>query len=265
MKLFSLLNKRAKRRYLAKSPEFHFFLKHRALLLKVDAFRPLFNLEDTFTLTRANIILRGLLNKRQIDRYLDDIGQQSMQTFTRIKHHWIRDQFLAWKQLHHFFTVDDKTFYLPFFNHTLNYIYAYEPDKTYDYPYNKLKVDLSSSLIDAFDTYGYALYQSSMTVLIDLGMEDATSRAFYHPDYKIIFIINAQGRLDVKVSLFDRHLKRPNLNQIVERIQRCLPHYFSFKREAFIESLLQEGLISSRLYMSMKSQKNVSFIQHELE
>ena len=130
MKLFTLLNKRAKFRRLAKSPEFAFFLKHRALLLSIDVYRPLFNLEDAFALTRANIILRGLLNKRIIDRYLDDIGQQSIQSHGRIKHHWIRDQFLAWKALPHFFKYDDKTFYLPFFNQTLNYMYAYEPDKT---------------------------------------------------------------------------------------------------------------------------------------
>jgi hypothetical protein len=265
MKLFTLLNKRAKFRRLAKSPEFAFFLKHRALLLSIDVYRPLFNLDDAFALTRANIILRGLLNKRIIDRYLDEIGQQSIQTHGRIKHHWIREQFLGWKSLPHFFKYDDKTFYLPFFNQTLNYIYAYEPDKTYDYPYNKLKVDVSTSVIDAFDTYGYALYAQPFTPLIDLDVYDATSRAFYHPDYRMIFIINNQGRLDVKVSLFDRHMKQPTMDHLIERIQRCLPYYFSFDRHGFIQSLLQEGLISARLHQAMKQQKNVSFIQHERE
>ena len=265
MKLFTLLNKRAKRRRLAKSTEYTFFLKHRALLLSIDAFRPFFNLEDAFTLTRANIILRGLLNKRTIDRYLEEIGQQSLQQHGRIKHHWIRDAFLQWKNLPYTFQWDQKQFALPFFNQTMNYIYAYEPDKTYDYPYNRLRVDASVSMIDAFDTYGYALYQSSFTNLIDLETEDATSRAFYHPDYRMILIINQQGRLDVKVSLFDRKMKRPNYDYLVDRIKRCLPYYFAFNREAFIQSLQQEGLISKSLYETMKQQKNVPFIQHEGE
>ena len=265
MKLFTLLNKRAKRRRLAKSTEYTFFLKHRALLLSIDAFRPFFNLEDAFTLTRANIILRGLLNKRTIDRYLDEMGQQSLQQHGRIKHHWIRDAYLDWKKLPFAFQWDEKTFYLPFFNQTMNYIYAYEPDKTYDYPYNTLRDDPSTSLIDAFDAYGYALYQSSFSCLVDLEMEDATSRAFYHPDYRMIFIINRQGRLDVKVSLFDRKMKRPSYAHLTDRIKRCLPHYFSFSRDAFIQSLQQEGLISASLYQTMKAQKNVPFIQHEGE
>jgi hypothetical protein len=151
MKFFTLLNRRQAYRSLAKSKEFNFFIKHRSLLLHVNSFRHFFNLEDEFTLVRANILLRGLLNKKRIEEFLSMLGEQSMQQFKRIKHHWIRDEFTQTFKADFHFHIDNQIAYLPFFNRAMNYIYAYEPDKLFDYPYQKLIEAIEPGLVDPFE------------------------------------------------------------------------------------------------------------------
>jgi hypothetical protein len=265
MNLFQRLSRQAKRRALSRSKEYRFFLKHRGLLLTYPLFSKLFNLSDAFTLTRANIIIRGLLNKQIIDEFLIKVGEQSIQEHGRIKHHLIREQFLTTIKLPYFFAVEGTRLYIPFFNRAMNVIYGYEPDKVFDYPYQRLIDDCVTSMIDPFENYAEQIYGSNFTVLIDLSLGDATSRAYYHPDYQTIFIINHQGRLDVKILLFDRGIKKPNLDNIIERIQRCLPFYFANQRDGFVKQLNVEGLISNRLYQSIKPDKTTAFILREDE
>ncbi len=265
MTLFQRLTRQAKQRALSRSKEYRFFLRHRGLLLSYPLFSRLFNLSDAFALTRANIIIRGLLNKKIIDDFLVTVGEQSIRDHGRIKHHLIREQFLKTIRLPYFFEVDGIRLYIPFFNRAMNVIYGDEPDKVFDYPYRRLIDDCQTSMIDPFENYAFHVYCSNFTVLTDLGLGDATSHAYYHPDYQTIFIINLQGRLDVKILLFDRGMKNPSLEHIIERIQRCLPFYFANQRDAFVKQLHHEGLISNRLYRSIEPDKTTAFILREDE
>jgi hypothetical protein len=265
MNLFKRLAKKVKQNRLSRSPEYHFFLKYRYLLVKHQVFIPLFNLDDEFALTRANIILKGLLNKQTIDQFLQKEAQQSIETSGRIQHHKIREQFLASLTLPYAFKIADKISYIPFFNRTMNFIYAEEPDKLFDFPYDRLFESFTTSLIDPFENYNYDLYLSSFTPLIDIGIGDATSHAFYHPHFQTVFVINSQGRLDVKIHLFDKDLRHANKDAIPQRIKTCLIHYFNNDRQLFINQLRQEGLISEKLYKKVNPTSTTTFIKRELE
>lgn len=265
MTLFKRLAKKVKQIRLSRSPEYHFFLRYRYLLVKYQVFITFFNLDDEFALTRANIILKGLLNKDSIDQFLQKAGQVSIETSGRIKHHEIRQQFLSTLKLPHAFKMNDKPYYIPFFNRTMNYIYAEEPDKLFDYPYDRLFESFSTSLIDPFENYNYDLYLSSFTPLVDIGIGDATSHAFYHPDFQTVFIINNQGRLDVKIHLFDKDLKKPNKVNIPSRIKTCLTYYFNNDRQKFIQQLRVESLISEKLFKKVNPTLTTTFIKRELE
>jgi hypothetical protein len=265
MNLFTLLSKKAKKLRLSRSKEYHFFLKYRYLFVIYKSFITYFNIYDEFALTRANIILRGLINKQMIDKFLHKAGEQSIQKHGRIKHHDIRDQFLASIKLPYFFNSQDTTYYIPFFNKAMNWIYGYEPDKVFDYPYNRLLDDFSTSIIDPFEKYHHDLYHSNFTNLVPLHVGDATSKGYYHPDFQTIFIINNQGRLDVKIHLFDRGLKRPNLHHCEERMRRALTYFFANDRQQFIDSLFKEGLISERVYKRVNPKLTTSFIKREYE
>jgi hypothetical protein len=265
MMLFKRLAKKAKQIRLSRSSEYHFFLKYRYLLVKYQVFIPFFNLDDEFALTRANIILKGLLNKKSIDHALEKEAEASIEESGRIQHHKIRQHIVSTLKLPYVFTVQDKPFYIPFFNRTMNYIYAEEPDKLYDYPYDRLFESFATSLIDPFENYNYDLYLSSFTPLLDIGIGDASSHAFYHPDFQTVFIINNQGRLDVKIHLLDRDLKKPNKHEIPNRIKTCLIHYFNNDRQKFIHQLHLEGLISEKLYKKVNPTLTTTFIKRELE
>jgi hypothetical protein len=265
MTLFQLLSKKVKRQRLSRSPEYHFFLKYRYLLVKHQVFISFFNLYDEFALTRANIILRGLLNKEKIDHFLRQSGDLSIKEHGRIKHHDIREKALDTIKLPYFFLVNGTQYYIPFFNRTLNYLYASEPDKMFDYPYDRLMENFTTSLIDPFESYNLALYHSNFTPLIDLSIGDDTSQAFYHPHFQTVFIINHQGRLDVKIHLFDRALKKPNLNDIPQRLKTSLVSYFQNDRQTFIDHLVKEGLISEKLYKKVNPSLTTTFIKREFE
>jgi hypothetical protein len=253
-----------KRRFL-QSKDGQYFLNQRRRLLRYPAFSDWFFSSTIFSMLQAVIILKGLQQKAQIDDYLNTQGMVSMQTHGRIKHHLVRERFLQDLQFTYHFLDEQQRIILPFFNRAMNFIFLQEPDKLFDYPYNRLNEDFSTSIVDAFEHYSWPLFSSNFIHLLPLDVGDKTAQAFYQADARVVLIINKQGRLDVIISLFDRGIKRINLVDIPIRLRPALTAYFHHDRLGFIHGLRQEGFLSQKYAKAMATTNNASFIRREKE
>ena len=112
---------------------------------------------------------------------------------------------------------------------------------------------------------GLILFSSTFTSLITLSQQDRSSRAYFEPFSRTILIINRQGRLDVSISIFDRHLQKPNLSDLPRRIDRALKAYFQVNRDEFIRQCEIEGLLSKEYVAKMLKIQNAPFIRRETE
>ncbi len=246
MRLFELLKQEQKNKRLSDSDEYAFFIANRHLLIDHNCFLDLYSLEDDFSLIKANIVIKSLQNKLAIEAQLQELGQASLAKHQRIRHHDIRQAILA-KHLDLPYLIDNETkMYVPIFNRAMNFVYTNEPDKLFDFPYDKLTKDFTASVINPFETYNFMLFDSYFTKLIKLG-SDRTSMAFYHLDFRNILLINAQGGLDVKIALFDRHLANPDYEGIIDRVLPVVAAYFSNNRDLLVTELLNKKLVSQTL------------------
>jgi|GEM_PF-259774 len=259
-RLYNYLTRKTKLQRLARSDEYKYFLATRKLFLKYNIFTELYNVDDEFELFKANIILKSLENKEIIESTLDGFYNESMLEYKTIKHHIIRGK-MKTKDLGLPYLVDgEDKIYIPLFTRALNIIYRDEADKLLDFPYNKIRTDFFTSVIDPFETYNYALFDSFFTKLVKL-QGDKTSMAFYHYDYQAIYIINNQGRLDVKIPLFDKSMRQPNASHIMERIIPVIDAYFANDKKTFIQELRKKRLISSKMYRKLTKKANLGSIQ----
>jgi hypothetical protein len=177
----------------------------------------------------------------------------------------VRERFLQDLQFTYHFLDEQQRIILPFFNRAMNFIFLQEPDKLFDYPYNRLNEDFSTSIVDAFEHYSWPLFSSNFIHLLPLDVGDKTAQAFYQADARVVLIINKQGRLDVIISLFDRGIKRINLVDIPNRLRPALTAYFHHDRLGFIHGLRQEGFLSQKYAKAMATTNNASFIRREKE
>ncbi len=113
-------------------------------------------------------------------------------------------------------------------------------------PYKKLLKDYEAALIDPFDYYGAALYDSYFTKLVIL-RKTKNSMAAYDYDAECIYFINEEGRLDAKIALFDKGLTKPLKNHMIPRIQKVVDAYYENDRDKMLNVLLKEKLISDAL------------------
>lgn len=248
-KLFTILKKKAlKRKSFQKSDEYHFFLENRNYLEKLNNYRFLYNSEEhPFDVMRANIILHGFVNKKNIEAEILSLNEykKSGAKIDRVRFlKTIREKIV---ELPYFLEGVNKI-YIPFFTRSLNEIYIRDPEKILTFPYNKLAKDFLESFIDPFDSYGFHIFNSSFSRLILIGInQNNKEAAFFHYDTNTIYMINDQGRLDAEIVLFDKYLKHPSYSHMLERIKPVVDAYFNCSRSDFIEALYKNDLISSKL------------------
>lgn len=256
--LFKILEEKAsKRNSFKKSEEYRFFLENRHMLEKIPSYRFLYHSEDnSFNVMRANIILYGLKNKKEIEEevkslssYLNKNDKDSHIKFIST----IRDRII---DLPYYLEGKNKI-YIPFFTRSLNSIYLREPEKLLTFPYDKLEKEYIESFIDPYDMFSHHLYNSSFTRLILVGVSpNGKEAAYFHYDTNIIYIINSQGRLDTKIVLFDKYLKHPNYSHMLNRISPVVESYFACSRTRFIEALHSSEFISSKLLSKLRKMRH---------
>ncbi len=235
MKLYEILEHSVDRNRLIDSKEYRFFNSHKVVLENYSFFNKFNRVDDAFSLVQANIIIKGMINKLAVENIIKDDKDKIGYRVEKI-----RDKLIRFR--HHGLYV-----YIPFMLPNHNNIYFKSPEKLLTFPYSQFVDDFSDSIIDCFDFYNFTLFQSGFSNLIYID-EDETTKAFYHPNLQVIFIINDQGRADTTIHLFDRALKDPHNENIVKRLSSVVGHYYAGDKVGFIDSLFINRLISEKLY-----------------
>lgn len=251
MQLYETLANNQKHKYFFKGEEYRFFLDYRHILDSVPAFKYLSTGEDDFHVIRANIVIRSLLNKVEIEEALQFACNKSIKEYGVLNHQFISNFVKERMSNMPYIQEGDSKIYVPIFTRALNLVYSNDFEKLQKAPYDALLKSFDTSVIDPFETYNFELYNSFFTKFLVI-KQSATEMAVYHFDYQTIYFINNQGRLDAKIALFDKYLKRINTNHILDRIAPAVDAYFENNREKLYDELINNNLISAKLIHIIK-------------
>jgi hypothetical protein len=254
MDIYTLISSKAKKRKSFESTqEYKFFVENRHLLDKLNKFPYVSETQsDDFNIIRINILLKSLINKLAIEKEVSSLGEyisngEKVENAKFIQ--TIRDKTL---ELPYFNDGKNKLF-IPIFSRAINFIYSKETYKLLSYPYNELIINFKDSMIDPFDLYGYEIYNSYFTRLVQVGVSsDKKEAVYFHYDTNTLYFINDQGRLDKKLVLFDKYIKRITTSHMLERIKPVVNAYFTYDREAFIKALVDGKFISMKMLSIIK-------------
>ena len=253
MKIFKILERyKKKRTTFYKSDEFNFYLLNRNALMKMPKFNYLTQGKITeFDIMRTNIVLHSYLNKVLIEEEVSNL-QHYFDNPNNKKDYASLINALREKLVDQpYIRAQKAKIYIPFFSKAFNLIYLNDPMKLTKYPYVNLKEEFNDALIDPFDAYGYELYNSYFTRLIKISECDKTA-GFFHYDTNTIYIINEQGRLDCKIVLFDRFIRKPNYNHMLERIRPVVDAYYKYDKKLLLEEMKKQGFISPHIFYLIK-------------
>lgn len=221
MKIYDLLINNRRPHLIAPSREFLYFQEHESVLSLLPETIPFIDPKDGFSMICMNILIDSILN------------------YQRLVAIWEKNEDVRASSLvQPLFTFNDVPIYCPLFSVSNNYLIANNMGRN---------LTISHDAIDLFETYHYALFESNLTSLVLVG-EDGHTRAYYHYDFHTIYLINDQGRLDRRICLFDKHIKKPDFRNILERIEPVIKAYYANDQMAFINALLHEKLISQKIY-----------------
>ena len=257
MDLYSTLTAYQKNKSsLNKSQEYAFFLNYRHLLEKLPQFRFLASADNDFDVMRANIVIKSLINKSEIESAIEFASKKSLEMYGIINRDYI-DNFLKERMADlPYLSLSNSKIFIPVFTRTLNSIYTDDYERLMKPPYDNLLKEYSASLIDPFETYNFALYDSFFTKLLKV-KETNDVAAFYHFDSQTIYFINSQGRLDTKIALFDKYIKKIDSNYIVERITPAIDAYLKNDIEGLYNALAKGNLVSRKLIYKIKHNEAV--------
>ena len=259
MDFFSLCKAKQRRTPFNLSSEMRFFLDNNIMLRNNSNYSYLAKVgsHSTFDVVRANIVLRAMINKAYIERAYFKMTQggilkKDLSPEDRSK--YLKEITNEIAELP-YFEYEGQRIYVPIFVPGINTIYANDFFKFEEKPYKDLMNDFDAISVDPFDTYGDEIYNSLFTKLIQLKKTDKGS-AYYDYDAWSIYFINKEGRLEVCLPLFDRYLKNPAPNHMIEKLIPVVNCYYEGNREAFFESLVENRLISSKLLAKYQSKKD---------
>ena len=251
MTIYEILETKQKyRRPFSSGEDFRYFIERRHLIGKFKTFEDLYDSEENeFDIIRANILLRGLENKELFEKEILNIsshGQIDHAKFVITLKERVIDQ--------PYHDAGGVKIYIPFFSKALNEIYVNEPEKLLVIPYSELQTDYENACVDPFDTYGAELFNSYYTSLVKVASSKHIT-AFFNYDMNTLYFINDQGRLDAKVVLFDKYIKKPKFTHMLERVAPVVEAYFNDDRNGFINALLDNNLISPQMHKLLLENK----------
>ena len=238
-----LENKQKSRRPFSSGEDFKYFIENRDKLGKFKRFSELYDSEENeFDIMRAAILLRGLENKTLFENEALNIHQHGDMEHGRfvetLKERTIDQPY---------YQFGDNKIYIPFFSVALNQIYTQEPEKLLSLPYSELQNSFEDACIDPFDTFGAEIFNSYFSSLVKISSSKNVT-AFYHYDTNTVYMINDQGRLDAKIVLFDKYIKRPVYTHMLERLSPFVESYFNNDRKGMIDNLFSNKLISAKMH-----------------
>lgn len=228
--------------------ESDFFYKNKNILKCDPAFAKYLLVENDFDIIKANIVIRGLKNKEDIDTFIIEGFKNNIPNFSGI----LKERCLDYPCIKY----DDYKVYFPFFNRITNGVYSNELSKLKDNPYSDLFLNYKAFLVDPFDTYGIDLFDSSFTKLVKVS-EDLTTVSFFSYHLNCIFVINRQGGIDTMIYLFDKHLKHPNKSHVIDRVKVVLESYYTNQMRDFVSSLYKNEFISYKVFKKICKVKKI--------
>ena len=235
--------------------EMHFYLDNVGLLNGLPQFKGFLKSEAPFDVIRANIILRGIQNKQMIQAALAKVEKSGeAQTIEEIAEKM--DPFLETLP---YLRLGKNRIFIPIFPPSINRLYDGDYEKFEEKPYNSLLKGYAEALaIDPFDAYGVALYDSYFTKLIPIAKNEKET-VFLDFDSHSLFCVTRHGRLNVRIALFDRYLRKPYLNHMLERVAPVANAYLNDERETMIDALVENGLISRKLIFKIYAEERKVF------
>lgn len=198
------------------------------------------DVSDSFGLIKTAVVIQALLNKRHIETEADvftdvELSEESKNAVIHARLPYMEE--------------GATKIYVPFFSREFNVHYDSKLDSLTRFPFDSLKEDFESSVVDPFDTYGYRLFDSQFTRLIKIReYPDEKAAVFYHLGFETIYVINDQGSADTVCPIFDSDLADPVRERLFERIDALMRFYFADDRRGFVDGLSNFGLISPHLY-----------------
>ncbi len=235
-----LAAKQAQNRFV-KSDEMTFFLSNRVVLAPFESMNKFLKASDPFQIVRANILIRGLLNKKMIEKLYHEKNRKKKNDSSLSLEEFMALGMSDLPYLHY----QNEKIYIPSFSSTLNRIYSRDFTKLGKEPYENLFSTFEPLLIDAFDYYGNALYDSYFTKLVKISEQGNVITCFDY-DADALYFINDQGRLDAKLALFDKYLEKVNKTHMITRLLNVSDAYFNRDKEGLITALLENGFVSLR-------------------
>lgn len=258
MNLFETLEKKQRKTPFQASEEMSFFLDHAGMLSDLPYFEPLSKAQDSFSVVRANLVIRALLNKEAIEQSLREarlaLGNKGEREARLLFPETVGKTLEGLP----YYELEGEKIYIPFLSKSLNRIYSEEFEKLEQMPYKRFVHAYEGVIIDPFDYYGDDLYDSYFTRLLRV-KKSRLGSAYYDYDACCIYFVNPQGRLDVKLCLFDRYLKEPNRNHMMGRILPVVDAFEEGNRKAMEKALVDNKLISSRLIYKVNYDEVVTF------
>ncbi len=252
MKIFDYLYAQRKLSLFNNSDEMMFYKKYKHLLEDNVNFATYLDIENFFDVIKANIIIKTIINKNNIDKIMEEEFLNTNFNSNEEIYEKIRERSLNLPYI----KTEEQKILIPFFNKSTNLVYSRDFNKINEEPYINLKKKYAAFLVNPFETYKIDLFDSLFTKLIKVS-EDLTTVAFYHYDVNTIFIINKQGYLDSFITLFDRHMKRYNKDHIIDRIRVIINFYYENNLTAFIYALYEQKLISYFVFRRLCKWKNI--------
>lgn len=221
------------------SDEKEFFDKYSSYLSEYPSTKQYMVINNCFDIIKANIVIKALINKQKIESASSLLNDYQFSSKSLEAIH-ARLPFIQWEK---------KKIFVPIFSPAINDRYETKLDQLSEEPFINLRTAKGTDQFfnDPFLTYKTAIFDSSFSNLLKVKTyKDLT--VFYSYSFSQIYVITNQGTLDCLIPLFDRDLVCPNRINIPERVIKVMENYFNFNRTGFINSLVEEGFISQKLY-----------------
>lgn len=259
MNIYDFLHSHQRKTPFEASPEMAYFRRNAHLLSNVEAWEPWINPRTPFDVVRANILIRSLVNKQEIEKLYFAYERKMKEGEDALPLSEYMDSRMS--DFPYLLFRGEKV-YVPFFPSSLNLLYARRYEKLSVAPYRRLIKNFEAALVDPFDYYGNALFDSYFTRLVPIERSKGVLFA-YDYDAENCYAINDQGRLDATISLFDGYLLSPSKAHMAERLLRLAEAYFGEDSGRFYSTLVSEKLVSGRLIQEYLSLREVERIKED--
>lgn len=240
-KLFPYLRQKCdKTSLIASSRARAFYEDNSEGFVKYPALNKYASTSDPFSLIKADIILEGVNNKEEIEKSVE-LYQKADLTKASIKE--------AIHQRMASCLYKGKNIYVPFLSPLVNQAYNKNFSLLLHPPFSFLKKDFDEEIIDPFDTYGFDLFSSSFTDLVEIATsKEENLKAYYDIDFETIFVIDDQGRMEEEIRLFDAPDPLRSKTHLISKLEALMAFYFASDKESFIDSLYNFSLITLKTY-----------------